>query len=36
MTLTFLDENEHEMVLELAAPDGDFSPCQRMHMKRVP
>ncbi len=34
MRLTFLSANEYEMVLELAGPGKDFSPCQTMRMKR--
>jgi hypothetical protein len=36
MRLSFTGNDEYEMVLELAGPEKDFSPCQRMLMNRVP
>ncbi len=35
MRLTFVADDEYEMILDLAAPGKDFAPCQRMRMKRV-
>jgi hypothetical protein len=35
MRLSFTGEDEYDMVLELAGPGKEFSPCQRMHMKKV-
>jgi hypothetical protein len=35
MRLVFRSADEYEFVLELAAPGGDFAPCQRVTMKRV-
>ncbi len=34
MQLTFLSETEYAMVLQLAAPGNNFSPCQRMRMRK--
>lgn len=35
MRLRFLSETEYEMVLNLATPGKEFSPCQHMRLKRV-
>lgn len=35
MQLKFLSDTEYEMVLDLATPGKDFSPCQRMRMKKA-
>ena len=36
MRLTFVGNDQYEMVLELAAPGGEFAPCQQMHFSKVP
>lgn len=35
MRLSFVAEDEYDLVLDLAASGEDFVPCQQMHMKKT-
>lgn len=35
MRMVFVESDEYEMTLDLAGPNGDFAPCQTMHMKKA-
>ena len=36
LRLTFIADDEYDMVLDLASPGEDFVACQQMHLKKVP